>query len=44
MYETAYNTINERIGQVTNANQNGAVQFQPSKIIFINDTAERKPD
>lgn len=44
MYETAYNTINERIGQVTNANRNVTAQFQPSKIIFINDTVERKPD
>lgn len=44
MYETAYNTINERIGQVANANRNVTAQFQPSKIIFINDTAERKPD
>ena len=44
MYETAYNTINERIDQVTNANQTGAVQFQSPKINFINDTVERKPD
>ena len=44
MYETAYNTINDRIAQVTNANQNVVAQFQPPKINFINDTPVRKPD
>jgi hypothetical protein len=44
MYEAAYNTINERIGQVANANRNVTAQFQPSKIIFINDKEERKSD
>lgn len=44
MHETAYNTINERIDQLTNANRNVVAQFQPSKIIFIDNTPVRKPD
>ena len=44
MHETAYNTINDRIAQVTNANLNVVAQFQPPKINFINDTPVRKPD
>ena len=44
MYETAYNTINERIAQLTNTNLNVVAQFQPPKINFINDTPVRKPD
>lgn len=44
MYETAYNTINERIAQVTNANLNVVAQFQPPKINFINDTPVHRPD